>query len=241
MKTNPKIVNVKGKQMWLMPDGEYVPYIAGGSNDEPTIEELKAQLEEEKSKTTEARGDAAKYRTKLRDTESSFDGIDLDEYKELKKNQTAAEEKRAIDRGEYDKLLLEKTKALNEKITASELNVGVWKTKYESKVIDDEIEKISNANNAINSGDVSTILKSKYRTSVDDSGKVKFYTGSEIATDGDGNPITVDGAVKSLLDDRSYLVKGAENGSGNNGGTGKGSEKQMTSLDRIKKGLQSLS
>lgn len=240
MNTAPIRVTKNNKNMWLMPNGDYIPYIAGGSNDEPTVEELKAQLEEERNKTSEARNDAAKYRTKLRETESSFEGVDIEEYKTLKEKQKEIEEKKALEKGEYEKLISEKTASLSEKIKENEEQANKWKRKYESKVVDDEIKKIASANNAINNDDVITILKSQYNTAVDDDGKVKFYKGEEIATDGNGNPITIDSAVKSLLDERSYLVKGAENGAGNNGGTGKTAEKELNSLDLIKKGLQSL-
>jgi len=208
---------------------------------EKEIEELKAKLKESESKTKEARDDAAKYRTKLRDTSETFEGVDIEEYKSLKALKKKNEEQEALKKGEYDRLISERTAAFEEKIKAETEASKDWQNKYESKIVSDSIKHVAESNNALNPEDVLTFVKSKYGTAVSEDGSIKLLKESgETVTDGKGNPLTVDEAVKDLLNERSYLVNSQNTGAGNKGGTGSGAAKDMTAMDRIKKGLQNL-
>jgi len=246
MNVKPIIEEINGRKMWLMPDGEYIPYIAGGSGADddpadsgnPDNNAGSGNNNELESKLKDARDDAAKYRTKLRELESKLDGIDLEEYKTLKEKAAEAEEKAALARGDYEKLLSEKTASLKGSIDSQKKEAEKWKSLYESKIVNEQVAKVAEANNAVNSDDVLTIVKAQYNIAVDDEGSVKVMKGDVVATDGQGNPLTIDGVVKSVLEERAYLVKSADSGAGAEGGTGKGVKIEMTSREKIAAGLK---
>jgi len=238
MNKKPEVVMKNGKKMWLMPDGGNVPYIAGGSDDEPTVDELKERLSALEEKSSKASSDAIKYRTKLRELESTYDGFNVDEYKSLKEAAKNAEEKKALEQGEYERLLSEKESAFNDEKSNLLKENEKWKSMYEGKVINDNISSLSKANNAVNDKDLITIIKSEYNIQLDEKGSVKVLKGDEVATDGKGNELSLDAIVKSTLEDRPYLVKSADAGAGVKPGQNGKSEEPLNSGDLIKKGLE---
>jgi len=221
-----------------MPDGEYVPYIAGGStsDDDAGAGSSNAGSEAE-SKLKEAREDAAKYRTQLRDLRTETEGFDANEFKKMKEEAAKAKEKEALARGDYDKLLEEKTKTLTEQIEAGKNEATKWKGMYETKIVDDSISNLAKANNAVDSNDIVTIAKAAYSISVDENGKVRVQKGGDIATDGEGNPLTVEQVVSGIIESRPHLVKSAGSGAGSTGGTGKGSKAELSTREKIAKGI----
>lgn len=247
MSNKPTLEAVNGKKFWRMPDGDLVRYIAGGSTtDNNQVEtsgkntNVSESNKEFESKLSEARNDAAKYRTKLRELEEKVAGINFEEYESLKKASKEADEKKALEKGEYEKLLSEKTSSLNEKISQLTKELEDSRKRYESKIIDDELSSVALANNAVNARDVKTIVKSEYEVKVEKDGAVRFYKGDSLATDGKGNPLSVGDVVSSVVSERPYLVKSASGGAGANGGKSNGSNKPLSSIERIKRGLQKI-
>jgi len=241
MSNKPEIVIHNARRHWLMPDGSHVPYIAGGSTtdgDNGSTGNNEGTPSESESKLKEAREDAAKYRTQLRELQEKSKDVDFDEYKTLKEGAKTAEEKAALARGDYDKLLGEKTSSLNEQIATGKAETEKWKGMYETKVVDEKVTALAKANNAVDSSDVLTIVKSKYSISVDDTGATKIMSGKELATDGSGNPLSIYDAVKGILDARPHLIKSADAGAGATSGTGKGAKPELTTAEKIKKGLK---
>jgi len=211
------------------------------------IKEAVTYSEEEftgvKTKLDEFRSNNVKLMKEMETLASKFEGIDVDNYKEMSEQQEKMRNKKLIDAGKIDELLEEKTKQMRETH-----NKEIHKTTEVNQSLQDQLAKlvIDNAvrDSATKAGVVDTgmddiLLRSKSVFSL--------VEGKAVPTDNQGNtiyghgttdPMSVNEWVKSQMDVAPHLFK-SSNGAGSSHGTRPvGSTKQnLTSVQKLEMGF----
>ena len=205
--------------------------------------ELQQKADDNRVKLDEFRSNNVKLLKDMDALSAKFNGIDLDNYNELLKQQQEQKDKTLIDAGKIDELLEERTKAM-------------------IKTHNNELEKIQGENTTLHSQLAGLVIDSAVRDSAVKSGVVEtaindillrskavfnLVDGKAIPHDSDGNivygsssadPMTVEEWVKSQQDEAPHLFKASQGGGSEHGKTfvGAGS-KDMTSLEKLQAGF----
>lgn len=211
------------------------------------IKEAVTYSEEEftgvKTKLDEFRSNNVKLMKEMESLATKFEGIDIDNYKEMSEQQEKMRNKKLIDAGKIDELLEEKTKQMRETH-----NKEIHKTSEVNQSLQDQLAKlvIDNAvrDSATKAGVVDTgmediLLRSKSVFSL--------VEGKAVPTDNQGNtiyghgttdPMSVNEWVKSQMDVAPHLFK-SSNGAGSSHGTrSKGTtQKDMSAIQKLEMGF----
>jgi len=205
--------------------------------------ELQQKADDTRAKLDEFRANNVKLLKDMDALSAKFDGIDLDNYNELLKQQQEQKDKTLIDAGKIDELLEERTKAM-------------------IKTHNNELEKIQDENTTLQSQLAGLVIDSAVRDSAVKSGVVEtaindillrskavfnLVDGKAIPHDSDGNivygsssadPMTVEEWVKAQQDEAPHLFKSSQGGGSEHGKAfvGAGS-KDMTSLEKLQVGF----
>lgn len=213
---NPVLIG----RYWHMQDGCKVRNIAGGSGDEPTVEELQEQLKN-------VNAEAAARRTALKAAKeelSKFDGIDVDEYNKALKAKKDAEQAKLKAEGDFEALLESKTSELKTIISQKDEQLLSVTKLREKEQIDGSLISALSKHDAHSPDELSILLRDK--VGLDDTGA--FVKDGDSALVKDGKRVSISDFVKSWLDDRPQYVKAGSGGSGGTGGKGKTSSNVIT-------------
>jgi hypothetical protein len=152
--------------------------------------------------------------------QKKFDGIDMNEYRELKAQKEKQETDRLMKREEFDKLLKQtKERFDTETIT---LRSELHKVK-----IDGALLNAASKNKAVNPEHVAQLLKNNVKLD---------ETGNPVVLNGDGEvryntdtaePYTIDELVNEFLSSNPYFMPGGPSGTGSQSNTQTQSSKSM--------------
>jgi len=238
---------------WLMPDGELVPNIAGGSDGDGagdtggsgtgdtggdgtgdgtgdaggTGGDNEAALEAARLRKDlkATRTEAANYRRKLRELEDKIDGVDVDKYQTLIEKEAEAEKKRLEEKGQYDKLLEEHIRKSEAQLQQAQETGSKWKQRYEKQVVDNVLISAA-SDKAINPAEAVTLIRSDYTFNVTDTGDVEIVgSDGKVVFDDSGNHTTPQMTMSEFLASRPHLCKPEGGGTGSTGG-GKANKQQ---------------
>jgi len=184
-----------------------------------------------------AREEAAKYRTRLRELESRFDGIDPDQVKALLEEKKKAEEEKAKAAGKFEEVLKARESEWSQRLSELENQAKTWQQRYAEKVIDNEL--LSAAAGAYDPQDVVTLIKASHNIEVADDGSIKIMDGDIPMTDGKGHPLDIKGLVEKYRTEKPQLWKATPGGAGSHASEGP-SSKPMTPQQKIAAGLRKL-
>jgi hypothetical protein len=191
-------------------DGEFVLTVEGLED----TSGLKSALQKERD-----------ARKELERKTKSFEGVDLDRYKELEAEALKRKEKELLDAGEVDKLLEERTKAmrkeLDSKITGLTEQNEKLNGRLRSVLIDGEIATA--AAKAKVRGEAVDVVKMMARDvfTLNDEGNVVAMKDGNILLGKEGaEPLTTGEYVEGLLNTHSYLFEGSSGGGGGPGDGG---------------------
>jgi len=258
---------VRVGRYWLMPDGGYVPYIAGGADGDGdgagdgagasgdagdgtggsagssgdgagTGDEDRLRKDLRSTRT-----EAANYRRKLRELEDKIDGVDLDKYQQLVDAEAANKAKLLEDKGDYDKLMEEHRRRSEVQVQKATESINTWKGRYEGQVVDNVL--MAAANDAVDPNEAVTLIRSQYKFGVNDTGDVEIIgLDGQVVLDENGTPSSPDKVMQAYLASKPHLCKPRGGGSGSRGGgapgkaPSKGSEPYNTGAERIAHALR---
>ena len=204
--------------------------------DKSRIAELEAKESEAEAKTYSEdyvkalRAESAKYRTKLRDTETSlasFDGLTPEQVKEMRDSIKDADTKKLEAKGEWDtlrgQLVAEHDKELIKKDSAqAELQNKITQLEAElnALVLSNEVRTQAQVAEAINPELVEMVIKGRTKVERTEEGvriiKIIDATGKERIDNKTGSLLTISQLILEMKQEQAYahLFKGGQVGAG---------------------------
>ena len=191
------------------------------------------QYQELKSKVDEFRNNNVALMKKQEDLENKFNGIDLEQYKELIKEKQEQKEQGLISEGKIEELLESRTKTMRD-----EHNATLEQMKNEQNNLNKRLEHllIDNAvkDSAIKAGVLDTaiddvILRSQTTFSIKDGQAVPHdINGNVIFADGTSEPMSVGQWVTKLKESAPHLFKGSTGSGSQHGNSFDGGQSTVT-------------
>ena len=209
--------------------------------------EVKTYSEDEynsvKSKLDEFRGNNVKLMKDMETLSAKFDGIDVDGYKEMVKNQQAMKDKKLISEGKIDELLEERTKTMREKHNQELEKIqglnGTLNKQLETLVIDNAVRDSATKAGVVDTGVDDVLLRSQSVFTLEKGKAVPHDpNGNIIYGEGTSEPMSVQEWVKGQMEVAPHLFK-SSNGSGSEHGknyVGSGS-KDLSALEKLQIGF----
>ena len=209
--------------------------------------EVKTYSEDEynsvKSKLDEFRGNNVKLMKDMETLSAKFDGIDVDGYKEMLKNQQAMKDKKLISEGKIDELLEERTKTMREKHNQELEKIqglnGTLNKQLETLVIDNAVRDSATKAGVVDTGVDDVLLRSQSVFTLEKGKAVPHDpNGNIIYGEGTSEPMSVQEWVKGQMEVAPHLFK-SSNGSGSEHGknyVGSGS-KDLSALEKLQIGF----
>jgi len=190
---------------------------ATGANGSTDVTTAKTFSQEEVNRIIAAR---------LAQAEKKFADVDVNEYRSLKQQQTAAQEAEAIKRQEFEKVL----KAQKE---AADNEIRKLRGDLESVKIDGAFINAASKHKAVNPDHVTKLLKSKTRLNsegavevLDDQGAVRYNPNT-------AEPATVEDLVQEFLTNNPYFRSAGPAGAGSKSNLGSESTKQTVDITKL--------
>lgn len=177
----------------------------------------------------ELRQEAAKYRTKAKETEAllaKFDGIDPEQIKQILEDKKASEQKKLEEKGEFEKLRQQMKEqfdkdlqAERERQAALEADKKALEYELNNTMVENQVTAAAAAAKAINTKVVEMIAKQSLKVKVEDGRKIvevvdaKGDVRFDIRT---GKPLTVTQLLEEMKQSEEYahLFAGAKVGGG---------------------------
>jgi hypothetical protein len=209
--------------------------------------EVKTYSEDEynnvKDKLDEFRGNNVKLMKDMETLSAKFDGIDVDGYKEMVKNQQAMKDKKLISEGKIDELLEERTKTMREKHNQELEKIqglnGTLNKQLETLVIDNAVRDSATKAGVVDTGVDDVLLRSQSVFTLEKGKAVPHDpNGNIIYGEGTSEPMSVQEWVKGQMEVAPHLFK-SSNGSGSEHGknyVGSGS-KDLSALEKLQIGF----
>lgn len=165
---------------------------------------------------------------RLAQVKSKYDGIDPDEYQQLKQLQSQKEEQELMNRNEFEKLL-KKTKNEGAK------EVDRLRKELEKIKIDGALISAASSAGSVNPDHIAQLLRQNVR--MDANGNVNVVDGEgNIRYTDDADPMAVNDLVNEFLSVNTYYLSAGPSGTGSQGNTQKSSTQSvdLESLDMTK-------
>lgn len=152
---------------------------------------------------------------RLSQVEKRYNGIDVEEYRQLKTLKEQKEQEDAIKRQDFDKVL-------NQVKTASEAKITALTRELEAIKIDGSLISEASSRKAVAPDKVAALLRNNIKLNaegaveiVDDKGKVRYNADK-------AQPLTVGELVEEFLSTNPYFVSASPAGTGTRTGTSNG-------------------
>lgn len=196
-----------------------------------------------KGKLDEFRGNNVKLMKDMETLSAKFDGIDVDGYKDMVKQQQAMKDKKLISEGKIDELLEERTKTMREKHNQELEKIqglnGTLNKQLETLVIDNAVRDSATKAGVVDTGIDDVLLRSQSVFSLKEGKAVPHdREGNVIYGEGTSEPMSVNEWVKSQMEVAPHLFK-SSNGSGSEHGknyVGSGS-RDLSALEKLQLGF----
>lgn len=206
-----------------------------------TDEEQPNEVDRLKAELKAARTEAATNRKALSAINARLEGVDLDAYAEMKAAAENASKKDDEAKGNYEKLLADKDRvheaAIKKLMESSEL----WKSKYETKAVDNELVAAAGIGKAVDANDAVGLIRSSYQFDIGENGEIEIRKGGEVLFDDLGKPIQPSALMSQFLKDKPHLVASSpNNGSGGNQQQQQASQGEKTTGQKVSDGLNAL-
>ena len=149
-------------------------------------------------------------KARLAQAERKYEGVDVEEYQNLKKAQNDAERANMIKREKFEELLQQQK-------TEADTRIGQLQSELQRVHVDGAIMSAAAKNRAVNPEHVANLMKANIRLGtngvaevLDSEGQVRYNTET-------AQPVTVDEAVEEFLLQHAYFRAAAPAGTGSNG------------------------
>jgi lipopolysaccharide export LptBFGC system permease protein LptF len=177
--------------------------LATGAND--AGENIQSQ---EETKTFTQEEVNAIVTKRLQQAQRKFDGVDIDEYQQLKQLKERVEEQELMDRKDFD-TLLKKTK------DKYEAELGSLKGQLESIKIDGALIDAAGKLRSVAPEQTAQLLRNSVR--LDKEGNVVIMDGDNIRYTDEAEPMTVEQLVEEFLSKNSYFRQAGPSGADSSG------------------------
>lgn len=150
-----------------------------------------------------------------------YEGVNLDEYRDLKAAQEKAETERLMKREEFDKVL----KSTKEKY---DTEVGSLRQELEKVKLDGTLKSVAGKLKTTNPDHVASLLRNQVK--LDESGRpIVVNSDGEVRYNTDtAEPFTIENLVEEFVSENPYFRQPGKSGSGGDGNT---SNQQVTNFD----------
>jgi hypothetical protein len=157
--------------------------------------------------------------------DKKLQGINLDEAKELIQKREEAELEAQKQRGEFDTIL-------KQTVEKKDAEINSYKQKLQETLIDGALTASASRNNAVDSAQVTALLKGKTRLAED--GTVEVLDGNGTPRYNDkGELLSVDDMVTEFLTTNPHFVRATAGGSGSMGNVGGSTSKPQSMVDIV--------
>lgn len=204
---------------------------------------LQAKADENKVKLDEFRANNVKLMKDMDTLSAKFEGIDLDGYNDMLKQQQALKDKKLLDAGKIDELLEERTKAMreqhNKELEKIQGTNKTLNTQLETLVIDNAVRDSASKAGVVDTGIDDVLLRSQAVFSLKEGKAVPHdRDGNVIYGEGTSEPMSVNEWVKGQMEVAPHLFKSSQGGGSEHGKnfTGSGS-KDLTALQKLQVGF----
>lgn len=154
--------------------------------------------------------------------EKKLNGINLDEARDLLEQREQAELEAKKQRGEFDAIL-------KQTVEKKEAEINSYKARLQETLIDGALTASASRNNAVDSTQVTQLLKNSTRLNADGNVEIVDANGSPRYND-KGELLSVDEMVSEFLTANPHFVKATPGGAGTLGNAG-GSTSKPQSVD----------
>jgi len=200
----------------------------------PEVKELQDKLAELTTELADTRKEAAQRRVALKD----FEGIDIEEYKDLKASQESLKQKELESAGNFEEAKKAIVESYESKLNESSSAYKELEKKYKKLAITDSIVSSAAKLNAIDPKSIAILLREEITLGEKGDIQVLDPEGKPVFNE-KGNQLTVNERVENFLKENQYLVKGSTSGTGSAGGEHKApNSENKSSLDKIISGLK---
>jgi hypothetical protein len=155
--------------------------------------------------------------------DKKLNGINLDEARDLIEQREQAELEAKKQRGEFDAIL-------KQTVEKKENEINSYKTRLQETLIDGALVASASRNNAVDSTQVTQLLKSNTRLNADGNVEIVDSNGTPRYND-KGELLTVDEMVGEFLTANPHFVKASPGGAGTVGNAGGSTSKPEKSVD----------
>ena len=152
-------------------------------------------------------------------------GINLDEAKELLAQREQAELEQQKQRGEFDSIL-------KQTVEKKDAEIQSYKRKLQETLIDGALTSSASRNNAVDTAQVTALLKSNTRLAEDGTVEVLDQNGTPRYND-KGDLLSVDEMVTEFLTTNPHFVRATTGGSGSLGNVGGSTSKPQSMVDIV--------
>lgn len=157
--------------------------------------------------------------------DKKLQGINIDEAKELLEKREAAELEAQKQRGEFDAIL-------KQTVEKKDAEINSYKQKLQETLIDGSLTAAASRNNAVDTAQVTALLKGNTRLAEDGTVEVLDASGTPRYND-KGELLSVDEMVTEFLTTNPHFVRATAGGSGSMGKVGGSTSKPMPMVDIV--------
>lgn len=157
--------------------------------------------------------------------DKKLQGVNLDEAKELLQKREEAELEAQKQRGEFDSIL-------KQTVEKKDAEIQSYKRKLQETLIDGALTSSASRNNAVDTAQVTALLKSNTRLAEDGTVEVLDQNGTPRYND-KGDLLSVDEMVTEFLTTNPHFVRATTGGSGSLGNVGGSTSKPQSMVDIV--------
>ena len=202
------------------------------------FDELKKSLEETQKKLKETNQESIDRRIKLDELKgklSEYDGVDVEEYRKILDERKKNAHKKMVSEGDVEAIKKSLESEFQAQIKAANDASKSWQDRYKTLAVDRQLVAAAALNNAIDPNEVAVLTREHVK--IDDKGDITVVDEhGGIKRNSEGAPMSIDGYVKTWLEDKPHHIKAGPNGSGGSGGS-QDEQKPTTAAGKIRAGL----
>lgn len=184
------------------------------------VQESKTFTQEELDRIVADR--VARERRKL---DKKLDGIDIEEARQIMLEREQAQIERQKEKGEFEQVL-------KQTVEKKDLEIAAMRAALESTKIDGALLSAASKHNAVDSEQVSQLLRNRVKLSDDGSVEVLDDNGAVRYND-KADPLSVDELVSDFLTANPHFVRASAGGAGTQGMAGGSTQKPISVADMV--------